>query len=177
MRAGEYTAPPAQGPKMPLICGTTPEARMLRSKISPKPARASMPSWMRAPPESFRPMTGAPARTARSITLQIFSDMVLERDPPATVKSWANTYTRRPSTVPQPVTTPSPSKCCWSMPKFVQRCWTNISYSSKLPSSRRSAIRSRAVSLPLACWASMRFSPPPSRAFARRSTSFWMLSV
>ena len=43
--------------------------------------------------------------------------------------------------------------------------------------ARRSAIRSRAVSFPLACWASMRFSPPPSRAFARRSTSFWMLSV
>ena len=35
VRAGEYTAPPAQGPMMQLIWGTTPLARMLRSKISP----------------------------------------------------------------------------------------------------------------------------------------------
>ena len=35
VNAGEYTAPPAQGPKIPLICGITPDARMLRSKISP----------------------------------------------------------------------------------------------------------------------------------------------
>ena len=34
------------------------------------------------------------------------------------------------------------------------------------------AIRSRAVYLPLACWASMRFSPPPSFAVSRFSTSF-----
>ena len=33
------------------------------------------------------------------------------------------------------VTTPSPRKCFFSMPKFVQRCVTNISSSSKLPSS------------------------------------------
>ncbi len=32
--AGEYTAPPAQGPMMTLICGITPEARMLRWKTS-----------------------------------------------------------------------------------------------------------------------------------------------
>ena len=28
--AGEYTAPPADGPSTTLICGTTPEARALR---------------------------------------------------------------------------------------------------------------------------------------------------
>ena len=33
--AGEYTAPPAHGPKIPEIWGITPLARMLRSKISP----------------------------------------------------------------------------------------------------------------------------------------------
>ena len=44
-----------------------------------------------------------------SITLQIFSDMVLESDPPDTVKSCAYTYTSLPFIVPQPVTTPSPS--------------------------------------------------------------------
>ena len=30
VRAGEYTAPPAQGPRMTEICGMTPEARVLR---------------------------------------------------------------------------------------------------------------------------------------------------
>ena len=46
---------------------------------------------MRAPPLSFRPMTGAPILRARSITLQIFCAFVSERLPPKTVKSWANT--------------------------------------------------------------------------------------
>jgi hypothetical protein len=32
--AGEYTAPPAHGPRIALICGTTPEASTLRVKIS-----------------------------------------------------------------------------------------------------------------------------------------------
>jgi hypothetical protein len=32
--AGLYTAPPAHGPKIALICGTTPEARTFRKKIS-----------------------------------------------------------------------------------------------------------------------------------------------
>ena len=35
VRAGEYTAPPAQGPMMSEICGMTPEAWTLRLKISP----------------------------------------------------------------------------------------------------------------------------------------------
>ena len=30
--AGEYTAPPAHGPRIAEICGTTPEARVLRRK-------------------------------------------------------------------------------------------------------------------------------------------------
>ena len=33
--AGLYTAPPAQGPKIPEICGITPEARMLMQLRSP----------------------------------------------------------------------------------------------------------------------------------------------
>ena len=33
--AGEYTAPPAQGPKMTLIWGTRPEAAQVRLKIRP----------------------------------------------------------------------------------------------------------------------------------------------
>ena len=52
---------------------------------------------MRAPPESFRPMTGAPIFIARSITLQIFSAYASDSEPPKTVKSWVKTKTSRPS--------------------------------------------------------------------------------
>jgi hypothetical protein len=33
--AGEYAAPPAQGPSITLICGMTPEALVLRWKMPP----------------------------------------------------------------------------------------------------------------------------------------------
>jgi hypothetical protein len=46
---------------------------------------------MRAPPESFRPITGAPVLSARSMILQIFEALASESDPPRTVKSWAKT--------------------------------------------------------------------------------------
>src|SRR3712207_443362 len=62
--AGEYTAPPAHGPRIAEICGTTPEASVLRRKISAYPPSETTPSWIRAPPESFSPITGAPVRTA-----------------------------------------------------------------------------------------------------------------
>ncbi len=58
--AGEYTAPPAEGPMIMLICGTTPLAITLRWNTSAYPPSEATPSWMRAPPESFRPITGAP---------------------------------------------------------------------------------------------------------------------
>ena len=62
---------------------------------------------MRAPAPSFRPMTGAPTFSARSIILWIFSANTSPSAPPNTVKSWLNTNTLRPSMVPQPVMTPS----------------------------------------------------------------------
>ena len=46
---------------------------------------------MRAPPESFRPMTGAPIFAARSMIFTIFAALASESDPPNTVKSCANT--------------------------------------------------------------------------------------
>ena len=46
--AGEYTAPPAQGPMISEICGMTPEACTLRRKISPYRPSETTPSWMRA---------------------------------------------------------------------------------------------------------------------------------
>src|SRR5271157_970060 len=50
-----------------------------------------------------------------------------------------------------------------------------MSHSSKESGSSKSSIRSRAVSLPLACCASMRFWPPPMRAAARFSSSWRMI--
>jgi hypothetical protein len=45
---------------------------------------------MRAPPESFRPTTGAPTFTAWSMILQILAALVSDSEPPKTVKSCAN---------------------------------------------------------------------------------------
>src|SRR5215212_2862197 len=65
---------------------------------------------------------------------------------------------------PEPVTTPSPGKICWSSPKSVERWVTKRSSSTKLPSSSRRSSRSRAVSFPfLCCWAT-RSGPPPCSA-------------
>ena len=44
---------------------------------------------MRAPPESFKPITGAPTFMARSMTLQILAALASLSEPPKTVKSWA----------------------------------------------------------------------------------------
>src|SRR5580692_4808820 len=59
------------------------------------------------------------------------------------------------------------------MPKSTQRCRTNLSSSSKEPSSRSRLMRSRAVSLPALCSRSRRSGPPPASASAdwRRSSS------
>ena len=98
--AGEYTAPPAHGPMTTETCGTTPDAMTLRWKTSAYPASDATPSWMRAPPESLRPITGAPTFIAWSMILQIFSAWGSDSDPPKTVKSWLYTKTVRPLMVP-----------------------------------------------------------------------------
>ena len=51
-------------------CGITPEALTLRWKISAYPASESTPSWIRAPPESLSPMTGAPTSMALSMIFE-----------------------------------------------------------------------------------------------------------
>ena len=73
------------------ICGTTPLASVFRRKISAYPPRLTTPSWIRAPPESFSPITGAPLRSARSMSLQIFAAWPSPSEPPSTVKSWEKT--------------------------------------------------------------------------------------
>ena len=55
---------------------------------------------MRAPPESLRPITGAPTLIAWSMILQIFSAWASDSAPPNTVKSWLKTNTSRPLIVP-----------------------------------------------------------------------------
>src|SRR5579863_6796964 len=54
------------------------------------------------------------------------------------------------------------------MPKSSERCATNLSSSSNVPSSRSSATRSRAVSFPALCSRSRRSAPPPASASALR---------
>src|SRR5215475_132969 len=126
---------------------------------------------MRAPAPSLSPITGAPTLAARSMILQIFSAKAPDRLPQKTVKSCAKTKTRRPSTSPWPVTTPSPGIFCSAMPKSVQRWVTNLSISTKVPGSKSSSSRSRAVSFPPRCWRSIRSSPPPRRARSFSSSS------
>ena len=145
-------------------------------KISVYPASALIPSWIRAPPESLIPITGAPIFIAWSITLHIFKARLSESEPPKIVKSCAKTYTSLPFIVPYPVTTPSPRNVLFSIPKLVQRCVTNMSYSSKLPSSSSMLILSRAVYFPFACCESILFRPPPMRAFSRRAISAFTCS-
>lgn len=50
----------------------TPEAWVLRRKISPYAPSEATPSWIRAPPESLMPITGQPVLRAKSMTLTIF---------------------------------------------------------------------------------------------------------
>src|SRR6202049_2654407 len=121
-------------------------------------------------------MIGARAFMAMSWILTIFCAWVSDSEPPNTVKSLAKTKVLRPLTVPQPVTTPSPGTFDFSMPNSVERCWTNMSNSSNEPLSSSSSMRSRAVSLPRACCASMRFSPPPNFAPALRSSRMSRIS-
>ena len=73
VRAGEYTWPPAAAPMMRLIWGITPDARVLRRKISPYNPSETTPSWIRAPPPSLIPIRGQPVLMAKSMIFTIFS--------------------------------------------------------------------------------------------------------
>ena len=146
------------------ICGITPLARTFRSKMNPYPASDAAPSWIRAPPESLIWTNGAPVEIARSITLHTFCACTSPIDPPKTVKSWEATKTFRPSTVPYPVTTPSPGGRLRSIPKSCARCTAKGSVSTKEPRSISNSTRSRAVSLPRSCCFFAASLPPGVRA-------------
>src|SRR5467141_189772 len=83
---------------------------------------------------------------------------------------------RRPSMRPKPVTKPSPAGRCSCMPKSTQRWRTNLSSSSKEPSSNNRWMRSRAVSLPALCSRSRRSGPPPASASSEMRRSSFMRS-
>ena len=133
---------------------------------------------MRAPPLSFSPMIGAPTFIAMSMILQIWLCACRsDSEPPNTVKSWLNTNTSRPWIVPLPVTTPRHPECAAAPSR--SRC-NRARHTCRAPrTSPRPAApsrRSRAVSLPLACCAAIRFSPPPIRAARRRRSSSAILA-
>src|SRR2546430_7296889 len=72
---------------------------------------------------------------------------------------------------PYPVPTPSAGASTLSIPNAVARWVKNRSSSTKVPGSSSSESRSRAVSLPAACWRATRSPPPPSSNRARRTAS------
>src|ERR1700681_1461733 len=132
-----------------------------------------MPSWMRAPPESLMPIIGEPGRTARSITLQIFSAITSPSDPPSTVKSCENKKTWRPSIVAWPVTTPSPRNERSSSPNAVVRCTAKRSSSTNDPGSTSASTRSRAVRLPRARCFWFASSPAGASDSSRMASRRW----
>ena len=115
------------------------------------------------------PMTGQPIFAARSMTLQIFSDMTSPSEPPKTLKSCENTQTRRPSTVPWPVTTASPHGRFFCMSKSCVRWRANVSSSWKEPGSSSFWMRSRALRRPRSCC--LRSDSRSVRPAAARSSS------
>src|SRR5215469_1105868 len=145
----------------------TPDACTLRQKISAYPPRLTTPSCMRAPPESLMPIIGQPILTARSMTLQIFSANTSPSEPPSTLKSCEKMHTRRPSIVPWPVMTPSPTYLRASRPNASVRCTANASSSTKLPESSSRVTRSRALSLPRSCCRAIASSPAGANDCAR----------
>src|SRR6266568_8974008 len=125
---------------------------------------------MRAPPESLMPMIGMRFFRARSITLMTFSANTSPSDPPKTVASWLNSITSRPPILAMPVTTPSPAIRFDSRPKPDERWTAKMSSSSNELRSTRREMRSRAVSLCLACWRlNASASPWPASYFRCRS--------
>ncbi len=123
---------------------------------------------MRAPPPSLKPTTGTPHLSAVASISTIFAAWRSPTAPPPTVKSCEKEKTARPATSPLPVTTPSAGN---SRPASSgQRCFTHSPNSTKESSSKSSASRSRAVSLPCSCWRATRSSPPPPWRCTRRAS-------
>ena len=89
VNAGEYAAAPAHGPRITDTWGTTRAAATFSAMISPQPFNASIPSWMRAPPEPLRYTIGILRSIASRWILVTFAAKLAPMDPPAKAKSCA----------------------------------------------------------------------------------------
>src|SRR5262245_44390651 len=96
-------------------------------------------------------------RWARSTFLQVIG----KNAPAFTVASLAITITRRPETVPIPVTTPADGAPPHS--EYMSHAAHRPSSKRSVSGSRSFATRSRAASRPFSCWRSIAFGPPPWR--------------
>ena len=64
------------------ICGLRPDSGSWRRAISEYMASEVTASWMRAPPESWIPITGQPILMAMSMTSVTFLPKVTPTEPP-----------------------------------------------------------------------------------------------
>jgi hypothetical protein len=131
-----------------------------------RPGKSSTWSVRRAPAESTNQKTGSSCSSAYSVRRTIFSTVRAPHDPAFTVGSFAITHTGRPSTVPTPVTTPSAGRSPAS-------ALARSALSTKEPSSRSSASRSRTNSFPCRSSLAPSFSRLPwsARSAAARNSS------
>jgi hypothetical protein len=153
------------------IWGMTPEARTFRSKIRPYPSRAATPSWIRAPPESLRPITGS-SDVHRHV--EDLADLVGDGHAEAAPEHGEvlGEDEHLPTVdLPKPVTTASPGGVVSSMPKPRAWCLTIMSTSWNDPLSSSRSMRSRAVSFPNSCWRSTARRLPEWSASSRSCRS------
>ena len=177
--AGEYTAAPAHGPRMALICGMTPEASVLRRKISAQPASEN-DAFLDARP------AGIVQADDRRAVLQRQVEDLADLGGVGLADAAAHDgeiLARRRTSAGRP---PSPSRTPRRRPGTAggpgrnrsERCWTNASNSRKEPLSSSSSIRSRADSFPRWCCASIRSWPPPWSDFFPQPDQFldWLIT-
>src|SRR3990172_834402 len=105
---------------------------------------------------------------ARSILVMVSG----HQEPALTVASLATITTSRPATTPMPVMTPAAGAC----PSYRSHATSNPSSIQGVPGSQRRSTRSRAVSLPCACWRWILSRPPPPRSRAASSRYCWASS-
>ena len=90
--AGEYTAPPAQGPMIAEICGHDARGqRVAQEDVGVAAERHHALLDARAARVVEADDRARRCASARSMTLQIFAALVSDSEPPNTVKSCAKT--------------------------------------------------------------------------------------
>ena len=147
------------------ICGTTPEASVLRRKMS---AYAPSESDALLDARAARVVEADDRRAVLHREVHDRADLLRVRlahraAEDGEVLGEARTPAARPRG-PKPATTPSPVMRLSAMPKSAQRCVTNVPISANEPGSSSSSRRSRAVRRPLAWIFAMRSAPPPASA-------------